>query len=85
MALKKTVITHHGFEAKDAYHRVEGVCLDSKIKISFQVNSYKSQESGVAFSNAALACDYDIEGANPIAQAYAHLKTLPEFAGATDC
>jgi hypothetical protein len=28
---------------------------------------------------------YDIDGDNPIAQAYLHLKTLPEFAGATDC
>jgi hypothetical protein len=85
MALKKTVTTQHGFEAKDAYHRVEGVHLDSKIKMSFQVNSYKSQESEAAFSNAALACDYDMQGANPIAQAYAYLKTLPEFADATDC
>ena len=25
------------------------------------------------------------DGANPLAQAYAHLKTLPEFAGAQDC
>jgi hypothetical protein len=27
----------------------------------------------------------DIEGPNFIAQAYAHLKTLPEFSGAVDC
>ena len=28
---------------------------------------------------------YDINGENPIKQAYLHLKTLPEFATATDC
>jgi hypothetical protein len=28
---------------------------------------------------------YDIDGENPVRQAYLHLKTLPEFAGATDC
>jgi hypothetical protein len=27
----------------------------------------------------------DMNGANFIKQAYEHLKTLPEFAGATDC
>jgi len=30
-------------------------------------------------------CAYDINGKNPIAQAYDHAKTLPEFAGAVDC
>ena len=28
---------------------------------------------------------YDITGENPIKQAYEYLKTLPEFANATDC
>jgi hypothetical protein len=28
---------------------------------------------------------YDINGENPIKQAYEYLKTLPEFANATDC
>jgi hypothetical protein len=28
---------------------------------------------------------YDINGENPIRQAYLHLKTLPEFANAVDC
>lgn len=85
MALEKTVVTNHGFEADKAYHRVEGVRLDNKTKMSFQVSSYKTQESELAFSIAAFACTYDIQGANPIAQAYAHLKTLSEFADAVDC
>jgi len=28
---------------------------------------------------------YDLDGTNPIKQAYEHLKTLPEFADAVDC
>lgn len=30
-------------------------------------------------------CDLDINGENPVRQAYLHLKTLPEFTTATDC
>lgn len=30
-------------------------------------------------------CDLDINGENPVRQAYLHLKTLPEFANAVDC
>jgi hypothetical protein len=38
-----------------------------------------------AFGDAEYSCAYDLDGANPIRQAYLHLKTLPEFANATDC
>jgi hypothetical protein len=84
MALQKTTTTPQGFIATDAYHRVEGVTLTSKISINFRVRSYK--EPGCeAFSDAGFACVYDISDANPFVQAYLHLKTLPEFADATDC
>lgn len=84
MALKKTVITSHGFNAVDAYHRVEGTQV-SKDTITFQVRSYKDNSGLPHFADAFFNCAYDIAGNNPIAQAYDHLKTLPEFAGATDC
>ena len=84
MALQKTTTTSQGFIATNAYHRVEGVTLASKTSINFRVRSYK--EPGCeAFSDAGFACVYDINGANPIAQAYLHLKSLPEFADAVDC
>lgn len=91
MALKKSVKTIHGFDAMDAYHRVENVVIIEKTKLQFGTASYKDAPSkefviGVpAFSWHQYECSYDINGANPIAQAYAHLKTMPEFAGATDC
>jgi len=85
MALKKTVTTEQGFEAVDAYHRVEGVRLNGKTSMSYQVRSYKDDSGVQAFADAVHACAYDLAGKNPIAQAYDHAKTLPEFAGAVDC
>jgi hypothetical protein len=85
MALKKTVTTEQGFEATDAYHRVEGVRLNGKASMSFQVRSYKDDSGVQAFADTAYDAAYSINSANPIAQAYAHLKTLPDFANATDC
>jgi hypothetical protein len=85
MALKKTVKTQQGFDAINAYHRVESLNLIDKTRMFFQVRSYKDSEGLPSFSDAAYEAAYDLQGQNPIAQAYAHLKTLPEFAGATDC
>jgi hypothetical protein len=45
--------------------------------------------TGVASENQVYAVEHlfvpNLNGENFIAQAYRHLKTLPEFAGATDC
>ena len=84
MALEKTAITPHGFTASSAYHRVEGTQV-SKDTMTFQVRSYKDNSGLPHFADVSFNCAYDIVGSNPIAQAYEHLKTLPEFAGATNC
>lgn len=85
MALKKTVTTEQGFEAVNAYYRVEGVRLNGKTSMSFQVRAYKDDSGLPAFADTAYGAEYDINGNNPISQAYAHIKALPEFSGATDC
>lgn len=85
MALKKTVTTPQGFEAADAYLRVEALALDDKTRMSFRVRAYKDQSANTAFDDQPFGCVYDMTGNNPIAQAYMHLKTLPEFADAKDC
>ena len=86
MAFKKTVDTQIGVSINDAYHRVEFVTIDkSKKRIDFHLRNYKDASSTSWISDALQTCEYDIDGANPIAQAYVYLKTLPEFAGATDC
>ena len=83
MALQKTIITVHGFEAIDAYHRVEAVRLESKTAMSFHIRSYTAVDKPF-FEESVLSCVYALDGENPIKQAYEHLKTLPEFAGAID-
>lgn len=86
MALQKTVTTPHGFTAENAYHRVESVMLQGKSKISFRAVAYKNQGvDAIPFQETAHECLYNLNGDNPIKQAYTYLKTLPEFASAVDC
>lgn len=83
MALQKTITTETGLTAIDAYHRVEALQFISKAQVKFYVRSYVVADMPF-FSETIYACAYDIAGDNPIKQAYEHLKTLPEFAGAAD-
>lgn len=85
MALEKNVMSPQGFDAIDAYHRVSGVSLIAKNKIIFSVQSFKDKDCSMAFASEQHSCLYALTGNNPIAQAYYHLKTLPEFLGAKDC
>lgn len=84
MALKKTVITAHGFEAKDAYHRVEAVSILNKTQLRFKLRSYIDPEKEF-FGEQDMEVAYDLDGNNPIKQAYVQLKKLSDFAEATDC
>jgi len=84
MALQNTVTTQQGFTATDAYHRVEQISLPSNTAMQFTVNSYKDSNESVSFGVDMYSCEYNLEGDNPVTQAYLHLKTLPEFADATD-
>jgi hypothetical protein len=90
MAIQKTIQhTPDGFETpsvlNNAYIRVEGLHGD-KNRISINVVFYKKQDDIMV---QALAKFYSfsplMDGGNFIKQGYIHLKTLPEFAGATDC
>lgn len=85
MALQKTVTTPYGIEVIDAYHRIECVQIVNKTSIVYHVRTYKDNTGLPFFNEVVLESYYDINGDNPIAQAYAHLKTLPEYADAVDC
>lgn len=85
MAILKTVQTAFGIEIKDAHHRVENVALVAKNKMTFQVRSRVDATQQVIFDETHFECSYDINGENPIAQAYAYLKTLEQFVDAVDC
>ncbi len=83
MALEKTIQTQYGLTANAAYVRVENVNVQ-KTGIKYSVFIY-ADKTKPCFDSKVFECAYSIQGANPIAQAYEHLKTLPEFAGAIDC
>lgn len=84
MAIKKDTTTVHGFTVPGAYHRVDNVTIVGKNKIMFHVYKYVDA-SKPFFAEQAFESEFDLLGENPIAQAYAHLKTLPEFVDAVDC
>lgn len=52
--------------------------------MTFSVSFYANKEKPF-FEAKVFSCADDIHADNPIKQAYKHLKTLPEFAGALDC
>lgn len=85
MALKKTFITSTQIEIADAYLRVDHLLIQEKTHLSYRVRVYKSPEEKFPVEEVSFSCAYDLDGANPMEQAYAHLKTLSEFAGAADC
>lgn len=85
MALKKTVETPQGFLAVDAYHRIESLILKGKTTIQFNIYSHKDKDTIPFFGEQVFDCAYDLNGDNPLAQAYNFVKTQPEFADAIDC
>lgn len=88
MALQKDfTFARDGFEgkltAKNAYFKVSTMHA-SKEKVVFQL-SILTALNGFEIGGNSFDFVPDMDGGNFIAQAYKHLKTLPEFAGATDC
>jgi hypothetical protein len=85
MALQKDIIkTQVGFNgalvAQDVYFKVASV---SGSKESMQALVTGSCNELAIFTES-YSFTPDLSGANFIAQAYQHLKTLPEFAGSKD-
>lgn len=85
MALKKTVTTVHGFNATNAYHRVEDVKFQGNDVIQFHLKSYKDAKTATPFADVDFGCGYDFSGGNPFEQAYSFVKTQDAFVGAEDC
>jgi len=84
MALQKSIVTEQGFDATNAYHLVLAPTLITKTRMRFSLGIAK--EKGLPFiSQQGYECAFDLNGPNPIKQAYLHLKSLPEFADAVDC
>lgn len=82
MALLKNT-TFKGISISDAYFRVCSVDM-TKVAMSFTVEICASSTDD-ALSYRYYSCEYNIDGSNPIEQAYDHLKTLKEYDGFKDC
>lgn len=82
MALQSTV-TYKGIEVPNCYIRV-GTYNGDKNSLIFTIE-YKANSDLETFYSKNMAIDIDLEGSNFIVQAYEYLKTLDEFADATDC
>ena len=52
--------------------------------MNFSVKVYKDTDKE-PFAASSFVCNYDLNGGNPLQQAYLHLKTLEEFKTAEDC
>ena len=85
MALQKTKNTNIGLEAPQAYHRVETLHVSTKNKMDFFIRSYANKDQQNWFAEKQYESEYDINGKNPIQQAYLHLKKQPEWSDAIDC
>jgi hypothetical protein len=99
MALsRKTNITGDKFVSIDGLFVSTGETLDAEwntyVKVdsvqgskdaASMVVSFKNTNTGEVFSHKSYKFIPAMDSKNFIAQAYEHLKTLPEFAGAIDC
>lgn len=84
MALRKTV-DFKNITVPGAYIRVSTSTIHpGNSKMEFWTNIMVSPEAE-SFDCFSEQCAYNLEGGNPIRQAYDHLKTLERFQGAEDC
>jgi hypothetical protein len=89
MALKKSVEkVVAGFDLKlvaaNAYWRIDKI-EGNKTLMTALANAYSDANSNIIIDSFVFSLVIQVEGRNFIAQAYDHLKTLPEFTGAVDC
>ena len=66
----------------NSYVKVVRISGD-KTSLSAEVHWYKSKDE-IKIKECSYTFDVSLSGANFIQQSYQHLKTLPEFEGATD-
>lgn len=84
MALKKD-IEFKGISVVGAYLRaVSPTIRRGNDHLEF-ILEYAADENSQYFKVRAFECPYDLDGANPIEQAYEYLKTLEEFSDVSDC
>jgi hypothetical protein len=87
MALAKNIVLQDNFgddkQFSNAYIKVDFLS-GSKTDMRVAIGVYKEKDGKKINSQQATFIP-NLSGSNFIAQAYEHLKTMPEFAGAVDC
>lgn len=83
MALSQSM-TYRGITIPQAYIKVIRI-IGNKSSVTCTVGVFSDVSSSEQVFDMSFSFDYDIDGDNPIAQSYAHIKTIPEFLTAIDC
>lgn len=81
MALSKD-IEFNGIQVENAYIKVENVTVE-KDSMTAMV-TWRAKANSAPLQNKTYGLEYDINGKNPLSQAYEKLKALPEFDAATN-
>jgi hypothetical protein len=84
MAIQSLIKTEFGLDLPAAYIRIGSTSTTSKEVLIFSAYIF-ADSNYPAISQRQYVCSLDLDGPNPIKQAYLYLKTLPEFADAVDC
>lgn len=87
MALKKniTLVDNFGIAVDFADAYVKVVSIEGEKSLMVATVDTMDKKDGRTLERKAYEFAPALEGANFIAQAYEHIKTLPEFEGAVDC
>lgn len=81
MALSKNM-EFSGIQVQGAYIKVENVTVEKDSMAATVI--WRASSNSAPLKNKTYGLVYDINGKNPLAQAYDKLKALPEFAGSSD-
>ena len=84
MAIQSSIKTEFGLDLPAAYIRIGSTATTGKEVLIFTACVFADSKYP-AISQRQYTCPLDLEGPNPIKQAYLHLKSLPEFSDAVDC
>jgi hypothetical protein len=84
MALSLTIQQETGIKVQDAYIQVASALVHKNQTATACYLTFADTKK-LPFNSMEVTYPYDLEGPNPIKQAYLYLKSLPEFEGAEDC
>jgi hypothetical protein len=82
MAIEKTITLNTGIVVENCVHVVDVVSIVGRSKMHFSILCYVKNAGAESFNPKTYIADYDIDGPNPIKQAYQYLHSLPDFEGA---